>query len=439
MFSMRAEQSVLGCLLNLNSALDKITDLKTDEFYHADHRKIFDEIVKQINAGKVCDVITVYDGLGDAIDDGLVYLNLLAVSTFSAASIRSHANIVIEFAKKRKLTAICREAIDEIPVRPVPEISNHVANELERLSQGAAGKDPKRFSDSLTSYVELLQARVDGSIKPISTGFLDLDLRLDGGFERGTLNVLAARPSMGKTAFGLAMARNVAEWGSVGFLSMEMPFSQVNDRNVAAMARVPISWLRKPNDADEENWTRLTAAFAKADEMKLWIDDETSLNISAIRSKARYIKRRSGLDLLIIDQLSFITGSNAENKSYEIGEYTRGLLALAKELDCVVLLLAQLNRDCEKRNNKRPMLSDLSSSGSIEQDASTVIMLYRDEIYNPDTPDKGICEVITVKQRQGEPGITPLTYIGNQTRFESVAFKWQSPAMREEARSNGFD
>ena len=439
MFSMQAEQSILGCLLNSNSALDKITDLTTDDFYHADHRKIFDEIVKQVTAGKVCDVITAYDGLGDAIDDGLVYLNLLAVSTPSAASIRAHANIVIEYSRKRKFTAICREAIDDTPVKPVPEISDWVATELERLSQGATGKDPKILSDSLTNYVELLQARVDGSIKPISTGFLDLDLRLDGGFERGTLNVLAARPSMGKTAFGLALARNVAEWGSVGFLSMEMPVSQINDRNVAAMARVPISWLRKPNDADEENWTRLTSAFAKADQMKLWVDDDTGLNLSAIRSKARYIKRRSGLDLLVIDQLSFITGSTAENKAYEIGDYTRGLLALAKELDCVVLLLAQLNRECEKRNNKRPILSDLSSSGSIEQDASTVMMLYRDEIYNPDTPDKGICEVITVKQRQGEPGVTPLTYIGNQTRFENVAFKWQPPALREAVRSRGFD
>jgi replicative DNA helicase len=244
---------------------------------------------------------------------------------------------------------------------------------------------------------------------------------------------------MGKTALGLALARNVAEWGSAGFLSMEMPKAQINDRNIAAMGQIPISWLRKPDEADENNWTRLTAAFEKAQRLKLWIDDETGLNVTAIRSKARFIKRRSGLDLLVIDQLSFISGSKAENKAYEIGDYTRGLLAVAKELDCAVLLLAQLNRECEKRNNKRPMLSDLSSSGSIEQDASTVMMLYRDEVYNPDTSDKGICEAIIVKQRQGETGVAPLTYIGNQTRFENVAFRWQPPAMREEARARGFD
>lgn len=438
-FSIQAEQSVLGSLLVSNASFDKVTDLTTEDFYHHDHRKIFDEIVRQISTGKICDVITAYDGLRDEIDDGLRYLHQLTELTPSAASIRSHANIVIEYAKKRKLIGVCREAIDEAPQRKVAELSDWVASELERLSKGSTGRDPEAISESLKTYVDLLQARIDGTIKPISTGFIDLDNRLDGGFERGTLNVLAARPSMGKTAFGLALARNVAEWGSVGFLSMEMPVSQINDRNVAAMARVPISWLRKPDETNEENWTRLTAAFAKAQQMKLWIDDETGLNMSAIRAKARFIKRRSGLDLLIIDQLSFITGSNAENKSYEIGEYTRGLLALAKELDCVVVLLAQLNRECEKRNNKRPILSDLSSSGSIEQDASTVMMLYRDEIYNPDTPDKGICEVITVKQRQGEPGVTPLTYIGNQTRFESVVFSWKPPAMRDEPRDRGFD
>lgn len=438
-FSMQAEQAVLGCLLVSNAALDKVADLTTEDFYHGDHRKIFQEISGQITSGKICDVITAYDGLRDEIDDGLVYLNQLAHRTPSAASIRVHADIVIEYAKKRQFMAACREATDMAAKMPVPEVTDWLSNKLERLSQNAASLDPQTVGESLSNYVELLQARVDGSIKPIATGFLDLDLRMDGGFERGTLNVLAARPSMGKTAFGLALARNVAEWGSVGFLSMEMPKAQINDRNIAAMGQIPIPWLRKPNEGDEENWTRLTAAFEKAQRLKLWIDDETGLNLTAIRSKARFIKRRSGLDLLVIDQLSFISGSKAENKAYEIGDYTRGLLALAKELDCAVLLLAQLNRECEKRNNKRPILSDLSSSGSIEQDASTVMMLYRDEVYNPDTPDKGICEVILAKQRQGEPGVVPLTYIGNQTRFENVAFKWQPPAMREPVRSRGFD
>jgi replicative DNA helicase len=183
----------------------------------------------------------------------------------------------------------------------------------------------------------------------------------------------------------------------------------------------------------------VTHAFQKAQSLNLWIDDQTSLNLLAIRSKARFIKRRAGLDLLVIDQLSFITGSKAENKAYELGDYTRGLLALAKELDCAIVLLAQLNRECEKRMNKRPMLSDLSSSGSIEQDASTVIFLYRDEVYNLDTQDKGICEVITAKQRQGEIGACALTYIGNQTRFEDLAFHWKPAEIKDKPMPRGFD
>lgn len=436
-FSIQAEQAVLGALLISNAAFDNITDLQAEDFYHRDHRKIFREISSQITSGENCDVISLYDALGDEITDGLVYLNQLTQSTPSAASIRVHAQIVIDYAKRRKLVALCREA--EVDQRPVDELAEWLTSGLEKITESKQSQEPTKFSESLTNYVDLLQDRMDGKIKPIATGFADLDRRLDGGFERGTLNVLAARPSMGKTAFGLALARNVAETGSAAFLSMEMPKSQIIDRNIAALGRLSISWLRNPIESDEESWNRLTAAFEKSERLNLWIDDQTALNLMAIRSKARFIKRRSGLDLLVIDQLSFITGGSAENKAYEIGEYTRGLLALAKELDCVVLLLAQLNRECERRTNKRPILSDLSSSGSIEQDASNVIFLYRDEVYHPDTQDKGVCEVITAKQRQGEIGTVALTYVGSQTRFENLAFQWKPPQSKEGQKERSFN
>ena len=437
-FSMQAEQSLLGALINFNVALDKITDLSSDDFYHVDHRKIFDEIVAHISAGKQCDVISLSDALQGKIDDPVLYTHKLSQSSPTAASIRVHADIVIDYSKRRKLVAACREVEALVGTTPSVQLVDDLATKLDHISSSSIC-EPEQFSDSLPNYVELLQARMDGRIKPIATGFTDLDKRLDGGLERGTLTVLAARPAMGKTAFGLAIARNVAEWGSAGFLSMEMPKAQVNDRNIAAIGRVPISWLRKPDENDQQSWDRVTAAFQKAQNLKLWIDDQTSLNLMSIRSKARFIKRRSGLDILVIDQLSFITGSKAESKAYELGDYTRGLLALAKELDCAIVLLAQLNRECEKRNNKRPMLSDLSSSGSIEQDASTVIFLYRDEVYNLDTRDKGVCEVITAKQRQGEIGTVALTYIGNQTRFEDLAFQWKPAEIKDPPRSRGFD
>ncbi len=435
-FSMQAEQAILGALMNYNDALDKVSDLKDEHFYNADNRKIYAEIVAQVSSGKRCDVISLSDALQGENNDWLIYIHQLSQSQPTAASIRVHADLVIDYAKRRNLVAACREIESLAGTAPALELADTLATKLDQISV-SSNQEPLGFSESLDSYVQLLQDRMDGKIKPISTGFVDLDKRLDGGIERGTLTVLAARPAMGKTAFGLALARNVAEWGSAGFLSMEMPKAQINDRNIAALGRVPISWLRKPDD-EEDKWNRVTAAFEKAQKLKLWIDDQTSLNLLAIRSKARYIKRRAGLDLLVIDQLSFITGSKAENKAYELGDYTRGLLALAKELDCAIVLLAQLNRECEKRNNKRPMLSDLSSSGSIEQDASTVIFLYRDEVYNLDTQDKGICEVITAKQRQGETGTTALTYIGNQTRFEDLAFQWK-PAQIKEPKDRGFD
>lgn len=438
-FSMQAEQAILGALLNFNSALDKVSDLRAEDFYNSDNRKIYLEIVWQITSGKQCDVISLSDALQGKISDGLMYAHQLSSSTPSAASIRVHADLVIDYSKRRKLVAACREIEAQASTVPAVELADALAGKLDLISSSATSQEPIEFQESLTNYVELLQARMDGTVKPIATGFIDLDKRLDGGIERGTLTVLAARPGMGKTAFGLALARNVAEWGSAGFLSMEMPKAQVIDRNIAAMGRVPISWLRKPDENDQQSWDRLTAAFSKAQTLKLWIDDQTGLNLLSIRSKARFIKRKAGLDLLVIDQLSFITGSKAENKAYEIGDYTRGLLSLAKELDCAIVLLAQLNRECEKRNNKRPILSDLSSSGSIEQDASTVIFLYRDEVYNLDSPDKGVCEVITAKQRQGEIGTTALTYIGNQTRFENLAFQWKPPAMRESTKTRSFD
>lgn len=438
-YSLDAEQSVLGALMLSNGSLDRIADLKAEDFFVADHRKIFAEIVKQVSAGKFCDAVSLSDALQGEISGGLVYIHQLTQSAASTALIRVHADLVIDYAKRRNLVAACREVETLAGTTPAVQLADSLASKLDVIAATGISQEPVQFGESLANYVELLQARMDGTIKPISTGFADLDRRLDGGIERGTLTVLAARPAMGKTAFGLALARNVAEWGSAGFLSMEMPKSQVNDRNIAALGRVPISWLRKPDENDAASWDRVTAAFEKAQRLKLWIDDQTGLNLLAIRSKARFIKRKSGLDLLVIDQLSFITGSQAENKAYELGDYTRGLLALAKELDCAVVLLAQLNRECEKRNNKRPMLSDLSSSGSIEQDASTVIFLYRDEVYNPDSPDKGVCEVITAKQRQGETGTTALAYIGNQTRFEDLAFQWKPTEARDLPRSRGFD
>lgn len=443
--SIRAEQAVLGSLLLDSDALDRLGDLQAEHFYRADHRLIFAEIQRQIVAGKRADPMTVFAALGANVDDCLPYLGKLRASAVSSANIARHAEIVSDKAGKRALGALAIELQELAASHQTAAVCiDLVASKLEALAQRKTSGEPKQWRDTLTAYMEVLEQRAAGTILPISTGHVDLDARLDGGLERGTLTVVAGRPGMGKTAFGLGIARNIAEWGSALFLSMEMSETQVNDRNMAAVGRVPLKWLRRPGTSDagqdDVNWKALTHVIHKSLNTKLAIDDKTGLNMIEIRAKARQVKRRDGLDVIVIDQLSFITGGKSDKDYIAVGEHTRALVALAKELDVAVVLLCQLNRECEKRPNKRPMTADLAMSGSIEQDAANIMFLYRDEVYNPDTPDKGICEVHSAKQRQGEPGTVALTYIGSQTRFEDLAYAWRPREAEEKpARGRGFN
>lgn len=441
--ALHAEQSLLGALILDSEAMDRVPDIKAEHFYNADHRAIFAEICKQVAAGKTVDPLTLFDQLGGKIDNCLPYLTTLVGSVGSSAGAARYAAIVMDRALKRSVAALGGEMMEmRDSLTPADQIIDTLAAKVEVLAQKQTRQEPLKLSDMLGSYVEVIQSRIDGKIKPISTGFADLDKRLDGGLERGTLTVVAGRPGMGKTAFGLGIARNVSEWGSALFLSMEMSRDQVNDRLIAALGKLPIAWLRRPDDKspqDHAYFDRMSHAFQRAEELNLYIDDQTALNMLDIRAKARSVKRKQGLDVLVIDQLSFITGG-ASDKSWEVvGEYTRGLLQLGKELNCAIVLLCQLNRKCEERPNKRPMLSDLAVSGSIEQDAANVVFLYRDEVYNPDSQDKGVCEVNTAKQRQGEPGTVGLAYIGNQTRFEDLEHGWQPAEQKEKPRSRGFE
>jgi len=441
--AVEAEQYVIGALLIDNNSIDRVGALVADHFYRAEHRAFFSEIVRQVTAGKTCDVLTVLEKVGDSVDDCLTYLNSIVQSTPSSANIAKHAATIVDRAVKRALIAIAGDIQDTTAasIEESAALVDRAAGRIEALGQQRTKQDPELMSDSLASYMDTLSDRMEGKIKPIATGFVDLDHRLDGGLERGTLTVIAGRPGTGKSAIGLCLCRNVAVWGSAAFLSMEMSKQQVNDRNIAALGHLPIAWLRKPPESDEQGWNKVTYAVHQSQELTFYIDDQTALTMLEIRAKARLVKRKGGLDLLVIDQLSFITGGGAKDaKSYEvIGEYTRGMLSLAKELDIAVVLLCQLNRKCEERPNKRPILSDLAISGSIEQDAANVIFLYRDEIYNPDSLEKGICEVNCAKQRQGEPGVVALTYVANQTRFEDMVRHWSPPLKKEPVKTRGFE
>lgn len=423
-FNVQAEQEVIGSLMRDNDALDRIPDLDAAHFFRGDHRAMFAEIVEQLRAGKRVDAITLADRLGS---DVLPYLGSLHASAPSAAKIAYHAAIVIEKATKRALQALSIDlGADADSHKDSIECIAEAAAKLDDLAQRKTTKDPRRIDDTLGEYLTLLQDRMDGKIRPIPTGFQHLDDMLDGGLERGTLTVIAGRPGTGKTAAGLGICRNAARDYSALFLSMEMSTNQVNDRNISALARVDMKWLRRPGEGrdDTANWEAITAATINSRNLSLFIDDQTSLNIAEIRAKARKIKRTHGLDIICIDQLSFITGAKSDKLHEAMGEYTRGLIALGKELDAVVILLAQLNRECEKRADKRPIMSDLGVSGYIEQDAANIIFLYRDELWNPESEDRGICEWISAKQRQGSPGVVGLQYIGAQTRFENPPYRW---------------
>jgi replicative DNA helicase len=427
--SIRAEQAVLGALLVDNDAIDRCSDLEPSSFYRMDHQLIFAEIRKQITAGKRADPMTLFAALGDKVEDCLKYLATLRISAVSASNIVRHAEIVLDKASKRALVAIGIEAQElGASFNESGSCVDLVASKLELLVQRKTQFEPKLIGDMMVDYLTMIQNRMDGLHKPIATGYFHVDELMGGGLERGTLTVVAARPGMGKTAWGLGVARNVAISGGVSAIfSMEMAAAQLNDRNIAAIGKIPLAWLRSPTDSDRDSpyWDQLSFATQKAQSMQMWIDEQAGMNMLELRAKARKIKRKNGLDLLVVDQLSFITGGESEQDWQNIGKYTRGMIEVAKSLDIAVVLLAQLNRKCEDRSDKRPIMSDLAQSGSIEQDAANIIFLYRDVIYNKDTAEKDVAEVISSKQRQGTPGIIGMKYNGSFTSFEDLPYRWE--------------
>ena len=420
LFCIQSEQSVIGCLLNQNDSIDKIPLLQEIHFYNSDNREIFKEIIRQIKIGRTADLITVGTEL-KKIPDIMQYINTIINCTNGSYQIENYANKIVNFGIKRALVAISNDVGQLVSETNESSVCvDLVASRIEELTRTIIGKEPKKLQDTLTDYYKMIEMRLDGQIKPIKTGFSYLDKKLGGGLERGTLTVIAGRPAMGKSAFGVCVGMNVSRDMSALFISMEMSETQLNDRIVSILGEIPINFLRQPSDKNEFNnyWERMTIATKKAIELNLHVDDQSSLSIMQIRNKARKVKRRHGLDCLIIDQLSFIVGAESEKSWDKTGEYTRQLIQVAKELDIAVILLCQLNRECEKRQNKRPMLSDLASSGSIEQDASTILFLYRDIVYNESSKENGIAEVIIGKQRQGSVGTCYLEFIDERTEFK---------------------
>ncbi|WAK02942.1 replicative DNA helicase [Methylobacter sp. YRD-M1] len=433
--SIQAEQSVLGGLMLDNQTWDSVADkiVETD-FYRKDHRLIFRAIAQLAEKQIPFDVITLSEAL-DAIGElenagGLAYLGMLARDTPSAANIVAYANIVRDRSVLRQLIHVGTN-ISDSAFNPEGRDTSELLENAERQVFEIA-EQKQRGQGGFQSIKTLLATAVDkietlfeqeGNITGASTGFADFD-EMTSGLQSSDLIIVAGRPSMGKTTIAMNMAENIAIKGDkpVAVFSMEMPGDSLAMRMMSSLGRIDQHKVRT-GKLDDDEWPRLTSAINLLAETKLFIDDTPALTPTEVRSRARRLVREHGpLGLIVIDYLQLMQSpASGDNRVQQISDISRGLKALAKELDVPVIALSQLNRNLEQRPNKRPVMSDLRESGGIEQDADLIVFVYRDEVYNPDSPDKGIAEIIIGKQRNGPIGTVRLTFLGQYTRFENFA------------------
>lgn len=433
--SVEAEQSVLGGLLLENHAWDRIADvISRNDFYRHDHRIIYQAITKLLEQGRPADVVTTgesLENLGELNNvGGLSYLVALAQNTPSAANIRRYAEIVRDRSIMRKLVEVGTDIADSA-YSPAGRSASDLLDQAESrvfdiAEAGAKGKQGfLEIKPLLTQVVErideLFSRDNQSDVTGIPTGFIDLDAKT-AGLQPGDLIIVAGRPSMGKTAFSINMGENIAiDTGlPVAIFSMEMGGAQLVMRMLGSIGRLDQHKIRTGRLQDDD-WQKLTYAVGKLNDAPIFIDETPALNSLELRARARRLHRQCGkLGLIIIDYLQLMSSvSSGENRATEISEISRSLKALAKELNCPVVALSQLNRSLEQRPNKRPVMSDLRESGAIEQDADVILFIYRDEVYNPDSQDKGSAEIIIGKQRNGPIGTVRLTFLGEHTRFES--------------------
>lgn len=440
-----AEQSVLGGLMLNTSAYDAVAEiLVEDDFSNRQHRLMFRAIGQLAAKGKDADIVTIADTLEGEVP--LDYVGQLAANTPSSANVVAYAESVRDAAMKRRIVTTTGE---------IKKLIEAPGGAREKLDQAEAmiGTLATRYRDVNQSLIRPLvketlseieaQGQAKGGLLGLSTGFRDLD-NMTLGLQGGDLIVVAGRPSMGKTALALSIAEHVSIHDNVPTLidSLEMTAHQLVIRMLASQGRLNSQRLRMGRLSDED-WAKLVETSSKVQEAPILIDDSGGMTIFEIRSRARRAKRERNIGLLIIDYLQLMSGSdNRENRATEIGTITRGLKTLAKELQIPIIALSQLNRNLENRGNRRPMMSDLRESGDIEQDADTILFLYRDEVYDERSPAKGIAEVIIGKQRNGPTGVVRLTFLAASTKFASYVgpdpFKHKPSKPVKEWRG-GFD
>jgi replicative DNA helicase len=433
--SVEAEQSLLGALLLDNQAFDRVADLVgADDFYRDDHRRIWRHVCRLIEANRPADVVTVSESVEASEDKdktgGAAYLGGLAQNTPSALNIRRYAELVRERAVQRRLAQVATE-IAEAALSPAGKEVGQMLDEAEskifQIAESGARRDQglleiKPVLAKVFERIDHLYHRDNQSdVTGVPTGYTKLDSETSG-LQGGDLIIIAGRPSMGKTALALNIAEHVAVGNGlpVAVFSMEMSSTQLAMRMLGSIARVDQHKMRTGRLNDKE-WGELSEAMGKLHEAPIYIDEGGALTALEVRARARRLKRQySKLGLIVIDYLQLMASTaQGENRATEISEISRSLKAMAKELDVPVVALSQLNRALEQRPNKRPQMADLRESGAIEQDADVILAIYRDEVYNPESPEKGVAEVNILKQRNGPIGTVKLTFLGQYTRFEN--------------------
>lgn len=441
--SIEAEQAVLGGILLDKDAWLKIVErIQADDFYRKDHETIFNAMAALEAEGKPYDIVTVAEWLENhqLLDQagGLAYLAALAENTPSASNIAAYADIVRKRSVLRQLINVTHD-IGETVFNPMGRTSEEILEHAEQAVFEIAEQENRGrrnyqnintlLSGALDKIDELFRKK--NPITGVETGFDDFDLKT-GGLQSSDLIIVAGRPSMGKTAFAINIAEHAAIKNNltVAIFSMEMPAEQLAIRMIASLSRVDQHKIRT-GSLNDDDWPRLTSTVSMMQDKKIFIDDTPALTPAELRARCRRMVRESGLDLVIIDylQLMQVPGTK-ENRATEISEISRSLKAMAKELNVPVVALSQLNRSLEQRPDKRPVMSDLRESGAIEQDADVITFIYRDVVYNEDTPEKNKAEIIISKQRNGPIGTVPLTFLGQYTRFENYTAEELPPYLQ---------
>ena len=427
--SFDAEQCLIGSMILDQDCIDDVIELvqSSEFFYFQDHALVFDAILQIFNNSNPVDVVTISEHLGGKV--ALHEIAAMVKNTPSARNATSYAGVVVERYKLRMVIDASQEAKESAyAVESVDDICAKLSASLEAIDGGDCDRSSANMAEIGLEALEEMERKhnSDSDLVGFSTGFIDVDKKT-GGLCAGNLFILGGRPSMGKTAFSLNLVDHHLKNGGAGLMfSMEMSKVELYYRMLAANSGVSLGLIRQSKQMLDSQWAAVTAATARLKKYNFRIDEQSGLHLNQIRARCRAHKRRHGLDFVIIDYLTLMNLGSGEDRVNLIGEITKGLKIMARELDTCVILLTQLNRSLEKRPDKRPIMSDIRDSGAIEQDADVVAFMYRDEVYHPDTDQKGVAELILSKQRNAETGTVRLVFRGELQRFENYAAYLQS-------------